>query len=177
MDPPPVYITFGSLMARSAALRAGVVQTLREAVRMAGCRAIIQVPPEDAKRLPSDQNLLFSAPTSHRRVFPHCQAVVHHGGAGTTHASLQAGCPSIVVPHAYDQFFWGNLLAQMNVAPAPLPLLDVTAEALARKISLVRDSPHMKQEARRVGEIMKGEDGVAEAVRMIHAWCGDKTVA
>jgi len=82
-----------------------------------------------------------------------------------------------VVPHAYDQFCWGKLLAQMRVAPSPLPLLDITPKGLAERISLVRDSPHMKQEARRIAGIMKQEDGVEEAVRAINAWSDDKSLA
>ena len=38
----------------------------------------------------------------HQHIFPHCAAVVHHGGAGTTQAATIAGCPSIVVEHASD---------------------------------------------------------------------------
>jgi hypothetical protein len=39
-------------------------------------------------------------------------AIVHHGGAGTTAAGLRAGVPSIVIPHASDQF--GRGIVFMN---------------------------------------------------------------
>ena len=44
----------------------------------------------------------------HNWLFPQMVAVVHHGGAGTTGASLKAGVPSIVVPFFVDQSFWGQ---------------------------------------------------------------------
>ena len=42
----------------------------------------------------------------HDWLFPRCQAVIHHGGAGTTAAGLQAACPTLVVPFFGDQSFW-----------------------------------------------------------------------
>ena len=38
-----------------------------------------------------------------RQLFPRCGAVVHHGGVGTTAAALEAGCPQLVLPLAWDQ--------------------------------------------------------------------------
>jgi UDP:flavonoid glycosyltransferase YjiC (YdhE family) len=38
-----------------------------------------------------------------RRLLPLCGAVVHHGGVGTTAAALEAGCPQLVLPMAWDQ--------------------------------------------------------------------------
>lgn len=35
---------------------------------------------------------------------PHFDAIIHHGGAGITYASIAAAKPAIVVPHDYDQF-------------------------------------------------------------------------
>ena len=51
----------------------------------------------------------------HSWLFPRCAAVVHHGGAGTTHAGLQAGKPSLIVPFGGDQEFWGTLVAELSV--------------------------------------------------------------
>ncbi len=38
------------------------------------------------------------------RIFPHCSAVVHHGGVGTTSQCFRAGVPQLVLPMAFDQF-------------------------------------------------------------------------
>ncbi|MEO8271190.1 MAG: nucleotide disphospho-sugar-binding domain-containing protein, partial [Aureliella sp.] len=38
-----------------------------------------------------------------RRLLPLCSAIVHHGGIGTTAASLEAGCPQLILPLAWDQ--------------------------------------------------------------------------
>ena len=42
----------------------------------------------------------------HSWLLPLCDAVLHAGGAGTTNASLLAGCPQLVCPLHFDQFSW-----------------------------------------------------------------------
>lgn len=38
-----------------------------------------------------------------RELLPPCGAVVHHGGIGTTAVALEAGCPQLILPLAWDQ--------------------------------------------------------------------------
>jgi UDP:flavonoid glycosyltransferase YjiC (YdhE family) len=38
------------------------------------------------------------------QLLPHCSAIVHHGGIGTTSQALAAGIPQIIRPLAFDQF-------------------------------------------------------------------------
>ena len=38
------------------------------------------------------------------KLLPHCRAIVHHGGIGTTSQALRAGIPQLVRPMAFDQF-------------------------------------------------------------------------
>jgi UDP:flavonoid glycosyltransferase YjiC (YdhE family) len=38
------------------------------------------------------------------QLLPHCSAIVHHGGIGTTSQALAAGTPQVVRPLAFDQF-------------------------------------------------------------------------
>lgn len=45
-------------------------------------------------------------------VLPAAVLVVHHGGAGTSHTVARAGIPSVIVPFAADQPFWGARLHQ-----------------------------------------------------------------
>lgn len=39
-----------------------------------------------------------------RELLPHCSAIVHHGGIGTTSQALAAGLPQLIRPMAFDQF-------------------------------------------------------------------------
>lgn len=38
------------------------------------------------------------------QLLPHCSAIVHHGGIGTTSQAMAAGIPQIIRPFAFDQF-------------------------------------------------------------------------
>ena len=54
----------------------------------------------------------------HAEVLPHCAAAVHHGGAGTTAASLRAGLPTLVCAVTADQPFWGERVRALGVGAA-----------------------------------------------------------
>ncbi|MGO4712089.1 glycosyltransferase [Bradyrhizobium sp. 2TAF24] len=41
-------------------------------------------------------------------------AVIHHGGAGVTYATIAAGKPAVVVPHDYDQFDFAARIVAMG---------------------------------------------------------------
>lgn len=161
--PPPVYLTFGSMSVADPS-SADTVRLLTDAVKLADCRAIIQAGglPEE-----SSTDILFLSQAEHHLLFPRCAAVVHHGGAGTTHAASRAGCPSIVVEHVTDQEFWGGVLHRAGIAPPLLHRRTVTAAKLARAIREALDSPAMREKARSLGESMQKEDGVRRAVELI----------
>ena len=95
--PPPVYIGFGSIVVADP--NALTVKIL-EAVRLAGCRALVSKGwgglGADDLDLPDSVMLLGNCP--HDWLFPRCAAVVHHGGAGTTAAGINCGKAAVVVP-------------------------------------------------------------------------------
>ena len=76
---------------------------LVRAAELAGQRAVVAPGLNtlvDQQALPPTLYLLDGAP--HAWLFPRMAAVVHYGGAGTTHAGLTAGKPTVVGPHAND---------------------------------------------------------------------------
>ncbi|HET9084670.1 MAG TPA: glycosyltransferase [Candidatus Limnocylindrales bacterium] len=111
-----------------------------------------------------DERVLVMPSVPHDRLFPRVAAIVHHGGAGTTGAALRAGVPSIVVPFAVDQPFWGSRVAALGVGPAPIPRKKLTAKALASAIGWALGDAGMRRRAAELGEHLRAEDGVAAAV-------------
>ena len=160
---PPVFMGFGSLMPVSTSYLTDSVALMKEAARLAGCRAIIQaeVPPEQSDRL------LIVGRCPHAQIFPRCAAVVHHCGAGTTHTTLAAGVPSVCVPHVSDQPGWAEELQRLGVAPAPAPHRTLTAARLASRIKEVLAAPGMRTRAAAMAERMKGDDGPARAAVLV----------
>lgn len=110
--------------------------------------------------------MLSSAP--HGWLFPRCSAVVHHGGAGTTHAGLRAGKPTIICPVAFDQPFWGRRVAALGVGPDPIRQKTLSADKLAAALAAVRD-PAMIARAEALSAEIRREPGTAAAVEIIEA--------
>jgi UDP:flavonoid glycosyltransferase YjiC (YdhE family) len=89
----PVYMTFGSWMPKDLAGQTRALQSLTQAARRAGCRAIIQSHAAGDCGFVSTRDILYIATAPHQAIFPRCRAVVHHGGAGTTQSATLAGKP------------------------------------------------------------------------------------
>jgi sterol 3beta-glucosyltransferase len=166
---PPVFMGFGSLMPRDRAKLDETVSILRGAAARAGSRAIIHVPPGSHLAVGRDGDVLMIGRVSHAALFPHCAAVVHHGGAGTTHTALNAGVPSIMVPHVADQFFWADELARIGVALKPLRRRSLSAERLADRIRATTTNAGVRQRARELAPQIRGENGVERAADLIES--------
>jgi len=162
----PVYMTFGSLQ---AAVPEWAMDLFVEAANFAGIRAIIQS--SSARYLPNTQldNIYFIGKHPHQRVFEQCAAVVHHGGAGTSHAATRASCPSIVVPFMDEQLYWAKQLQALGLAGKPLPAKKATSMTLAIAIKTVLDSSSMTEKAQQAGMMMQKNQGVAKALQLITA--------
>ncbi|GJN17051.1 hypothetical protein PR202_gb04089 [Eleusine coracana subsp. coracana] len=135
--PEPIYIGFGSMPLDD---EKKVTTIILDALRETGQRGIISRGWGDLgnfSEVPADVFILEDCP--HDWLFPRCAAVVHHGGAGTTAAGLIAGCPTTVVPFFGDQFFWGDRIHARGVGPAPIPIAELTVEALSNAIRFMLD--------------------------------------
>jgi sterol 3beta-glucosyltransferase len=97
-------------------------------------------------------------------LFPRMAAVVHHGGAGTTAASLRAGKPTIIVPFFLDQFFWGKRVFELGAGPRPIRRKRLDADTLAAAIRTATSDPNMQLRAGELGARIRAEDGVRRAV-------------
>ncbi|WP_170299027.1 glycosyltransferase [Massilia eburnea] len=168
----PVYMTFGSWMPKDLEGQTATLRLLADTAREAGCRAIIQCTDWEACGFRSDERILFVPAAPHHQIFPQCLAVLHHGGAGTTQSATQAGKPSIVVANLSEQEHWGRELQGLGIAGKPAKRRSATAASLAALIRQVRDTPAMGERARRIGEAMRQENGVAQAVRQIEVRSG-----
>ncbi|GAB2855425.1 glycosyltransferase [Pseudoduganella ginsengisoli] len=163
----PVYVTTGSWMPRDVALQTNALKLMTDAVRLAGCRAIIQSPDAQACGFVSGDRILYTGAAPHHLVFPRCRAVVHHGGAGTTQSVTLAGKPSVVVAHISEQEHWGRELQRLGCAGKPLHVRSVTPQKLAAHMTHAIRTPAMAERAQAVARAMAQENGVAEAVRQI----------
>jgi sterol 3beta-glucosyltransferase len=77
-------------------------------------------------------------------LFPQMSVVIHHGGAGTTAFGFRAGVPSWAVPFVFDQFYWGERIAQLGAGPGPVPYKNLTVERLREAIQMGVNNPQIK---------------------------------
>lgn len=157
---PPIVIAFGSMAGAPSEAMTNAVNTMLDS----GRRVILQ-----GSSAPSDSspNFLRIGRVDHRPLFERAGVVIHHGGAGTTHATCAAGVPSVVVPHVGDQRYWAERLQRLGVAPRPQPVRSLGAEALAQAALATAADHEMHAAARRLGIRIGEEDGVATAVGLI----------
>ena len=140
-----------------------------EAINLAGCRAIIQT---SSDRYPADsqfEHVYFIGKHPHQAIFEQCAVVIHHGGAGTTHAATRAGCPSVVVPFMDEQLFWARQLQALGLAGPPLPAKKITPISLANGIKIILNSKTVLDKAKQVGFAMQNNDGVMKAIQLLEA--------
>jgi sterol 3beta-glucosyltransferase len=166
--PRPVYIGFGSMVSSHAG---GFTDTVLQAVKRSGLRAVLATGwgGLDAKEGFHDERVFFVRYAPHDYLFPRMAAAVHHGGAGTTAAAARAGIPSVIVPFYGDQPFWARCVACQGVAPPAMERKSLSAAGLASAIAQSQQ-PSMVKAAAALGRAVRGEDGVAEALRWLGFW-------
>src|SRR5205823_5215715 len=93
----PIYFGFGSIRAPNDLNRAMI-----ESARALGRRAIVSRGWAELALLDDKSDCLSIGDVNQQALFGRVAAVVHHGGAGTTHAAARAGAPQVVIPQHYD---------------------------------------------------------------------------
>jgi len=115
--------------------------------------------------LPS--NIYASGWVPHSWLMPHCSGVVHHGGYGTTAASLRAGIPVLIIPHIADQFYWGQRVYQLGVGLKPIRRAKLDTNGLVFSLDRLLRDQGLRITASKLGEQIRAENGIENAVRLI----------
>ena len=157
----PVCIGFGSMAFGNTS---NVAQVLLEALERSQQRGILLSGWAGISNAKKSDNVFIIDSVPHDWLFPRMAAVVHHGGAGTTAAGIRAGVPSVVVPFFADQPFWAERLVELGVSPPPIPFKELSAQRLAAAIQVAVSDKNMQQQAFALGESVRKENGVANAV-------------
>ncbi len=170
---PPVYVGFGSMPSHNPEK---VVALVRQALALSGQRGILLTGQGamggGMEQQEHNESVYFVDSIPHDWLLPQVAAIVHHGGAGTTAAGIRAGIPGVLIPILGDQLFWGQRVADLGVGTRPIPRKKLTAERLAAAIHQAVTDPGMRQRVAALGEKIRAEDGVGQAVRVISQYLG-----
>jgi UDP:flavonoid glycosyltransferase YjiC (YdhE family) len=162
--PPPVYVGFGSM---GDVAPTGLTEKVLAALQKAGQRGVLLAVRHAPQVAESEGNVFFVEDVPHAWLLPQMAAVVHHGGAGTTAASLRAGVPSIVVPLAGDQHAWAGRVTALGAGLRHASLTRLTPDGLAQAIQSAMNDHALRGRAAALGEKIRAENGVARAVELI----------
>ncbi|KAI0164561.1 glycosyltransferase family 1 protein [Xylariaceae sp. FL1272] len=165
-----VYVGFGSIIVPDPAK---MTQEVIDGVLKADVRCILSkgwstrmkkgAGGELEQALPPEIFPIKSAP--HDWLFSQIDAAVHHGGSGTTGASLRAGIPTIIRPFFGDQFFFGSRVEDLGVG---IYLKRWGAASFAKALWEATHSDRMIVKARVLGETIRKENGVNTAIQSIY---------
>ena len=152
-----VYIGFGSIVVQDSA---ALTQSVVESVVKADVRCILSKgwsdrletknPKKVEVHLPAEIYPIKAVP--HDWLFAQIDAAVHHGGAGTTGASLRAGIPTIVRPFFGDQYFFGSRVEDLGVG---IVVKKINVSVFARALWEATNSQRMIVKARVLGETIR----------------------
>lgn len=142
------------------------LKILQDALNLTNARAVLTIPNKWHGEIKS-KNIFPIEYAPHDWLYKHVKVAVHHGGAGTTSASLHAGIPTITMPLAIDQFFWGERIHKIGVGPKPIPQRVLNAEKLAGAIQESLQNNDMRAKAKTISARLVTENGIQAAVRVM----------
>ncbi|KAK7409119.1 Sterol 3-beta-glucosyltransferase [Neonectria punicea] len=169
-----VYVGFGSIIVNDPAK---MTQEVIDAVQKADVRCILSKgwsdrisskedpskPRAEEPAMPDDIHVIKSAP--HDWLFRQIDAAAHHGGSGTTGASLRAGIPTIIRPFFGDQFFFASRVEDLGVG---VWVKKWGTNSFGRALWEVTRNERMIVKARVLGEQIRSETGVDTAIQCIY---------
>lgn len=164
--PAPVYFGFGSMPDPDPAR---TTRLLLESARRAGVRALISSGWARLGAEAAPRGVIFVGSEPHNRLFPRCAAVVHHGGAGTTHAAARAGVPQVVMPCLLDQHFWAHRAEVAGISPMSVRRHGSDPGPLARALRRCLEDGALRERARELSRRIATDGAVraAEAIERV----------
>ncbi|QRW14842.1 glycosyltransferase family 1 protein [Ceratobasidium sp. AG-Ba] len=175
-----VYIGFGSIVVSDPD---AMTQCIVEAIKLSGVYAILSkgwsdrlqtkkatAEPQADPVYPPYIYPISSVP--HDWLFSQIDAACHHGGAGTTGASLRAGIPTIIKPFFGDQFFWSDRVEALGIGSSVRKL---TVENLTAALRTATTDLKQIERAKLVGQSIRSENGVRTAIEAIYRDLGYAT--
>jgi UDP:flavonoid glycosyltransferase YjiC (YdhE family) len=163
---PTIFFTLGSTVLEDPA---AISEIVTGAARDAGVRLVLQSGWGGLGEGPQSDDVLVVGDLAYPELFDRVDAVVHHGGAGTTALGIRHGRPSLAIPSIADQFFWGHRMHALGLGPEPLPLKKLARDQLAERFRALAENESYAERAGEISEELDSEDGVAVAVRAVEA--------
>ena len=162
----PVFVAFGKASSPELSL---LQERMIQVLTKTGIPTIVQADQlTEETRKQAGKNITFIGTVSYAAVFQKVRAVVHHGGNSTNGLGLRAGLPTLVIPLALDQYYYGRTVHELQAGPAPLYIRKRICSEEELEAAL-KDLVSGKYDAgaKRVSEKLLLEDGCREAADIL----------
>ena len=160
---PPIYFGFGGTPVESPA---DTIAMIAAACEQLGERALVCAAASDFSNVPQFEHVKVVGAMNYATIFPACRAAVHHGGAGTTAASLRAGLPTLILWTWLDQAFWGTQVTRLKLGAAGR-FSNATKESLVADLRRIL-APEYTARAREFStQMTKPTESVAKAADLL----------
>ena len=170
---PPIFFGFGRVPVESPA---DTIAMISAACAQLGERALVCSGWNDFRHVPHLEHVKVVGTMDYATAFPACRAVVHHGGSGTTAASLRAGVPTLILWVDPIRAIWGAALKRLKVGTARR-LSTTTRKSLVADLRTIL-APRYVTRAREIATRMtKPADSVAAAAGLLEDFARQRCVA
>jgi UDP:flavonoid glycosyltransferase YjiC (YdhE family) len=169
-DRPTVYVTMGTIFNDTP----GVFETILTGLGESAVNVVVTVgldrDPRELGALPENVHVERWIPQS--QVFGRCDAVVCHGGSGTTLAALAYGLPLLVLPQGANQFWNAERCVSLGVGLS-LGLAELNPVTIRESVNHLLVTPSFRLAAREVQREIERMPGPAEVAPSLEILAGD----
>ncbi len=162
---PPVFIGFGSMPVKDPQRATNIIL---EALKQSGQRGILHTGWGNLGSKSLSDYVFKIDYVPYSWLFPRMAMIIHHGGSGTTAFGFRSGVPSCAIPFVFDQFYWGERIAELGVGPKPIAYKKLTVEKLRQAIRLGVGDPQVRQRAVELGHKIQAENEIENALSIIN---------
>ncbi|MFF5496714.1 nucleotide disphospho-sugar-binding domain-containing protein [Streptomyces aquilus] len=167
-----VLVTWGSMLVIRDGIEAFPVADVVKTLHEHDTEIVLAITSADRDRvptLPSGVTVVENVPLN--AIMPSCDAVVHHGGAGTVMTAAYYGVPQLGIPASRDVQTCCALLADTG-AGVTVDNQDVTVDALAGAIATVLTDDRVREAATALRAEILAQPSPAEVVTRVTALAG-----
>lgn len=159
---------------------AGAAEGTKKPVTQATTEAANQIPTQSEKNSDAadymkrkieelPDSMYYVDAVSHEALFPEIDAAFHHGGAGTTAASIRAGIPTLIHPFFGDQSMWAQRVEKLGVG---IHVKSLTKQHIEKALKEATQDEKRIHAARELGKQVSSEQGVEKAIELIYDFMG-----
>jgi UDP:flavonoid glycosyltransferase YjiC (YdhE family) len=74
-----------------------------------------------------------------------------------THTALKYSCPSLIIPHIFNQFFWDKINSKLNLGPSAISIKKLIEVNFESKLLALMNNDSYKINTQRLGGNMRTE--------------------